>query len=77
MCKIGDILICIRNISKRLVGKSAIINEDGMSFGDFMVVYRSKYNEYINRFINSELFRSQLGDANTLTIYQITQSMLK
>lgn len=77
MCKIGDILICARNGSKRLVGKSAIINKDGMSFGAFMAIYRSKYNEYINRFINSELFRSQLGDANTVTINQITQSMLR
>lgn len=77
MCKIGDILICARNGSKRLVGKSAIISKDGMSFGAFMAIYRSKYNEYINRFINSELFRSQLGDANTVTINQMTQSMLR
>ena len=77
MCKIGDILICARNGSKRLVGKSAIINNDGMSFGAFMAIYRSKCNEYINRFINSQFFRCQLGDANTVTINQITQSMLR
>lgn len=77
MCKKGDILICSRNGSKRLVGKSAIINENGMSFGAFMAIYRSEYNVYINRFINSQSFRRQLGDANTVTINQITQSMLR
>ncbi len=77
MCKRGDILICARNGSKRLVGKCAIINEEEMSFGAFMAIYRSKYNKYINLVLNSELFRNQLGDSNTVTINQITQEMLK
>ena len=77
MCEIGDILICARNGSKRLVGKCAIIKETGMSFGAFMAIYRSKYNEYINIILNSEFFKKQLGDSNTVTINQITQSMLK
>ena len=77
MCEVGDILICARNGSKRLVGKSAIITEEGMSFGAFMAIYRSICNEYINLFINSHMFRIQLVDANTVTINQITQSMLK
>ena len=29
MCHIGDILICARNGSKRLVGKAAIIDKEG------------------------------------------------
>lgn len=77
MCKKEDILICARNGSKNLVGKCAIIEEEGMSFGAFMAIYRSNYNRYIQLFINSDLFRSQLGDANTVTINQITQSMLR
>ena len=77
MCKIGDILICARNGSKHLVGKCAIIKENGMSFGAFMAIYRSKYNEYINIILNSELFKKQLGDSNTVTIKQITQTMLR
>ncbi|MDA3767986.1 restriction endonuclease subunit S [Lactobacillus delbrueckii] len=44
MCHIGDILICARNGSKRLVGKSAIIDKEGMAFGAFMAIYRSKCN---------------------------------
>lgn len=78
MCHIGDILICARNGSKRLVGKAAIIDKDGMSFGAFMAIFRSPCNEYILQVINSAYFRnSLLGDTGTTTINQITQDMLK
>ena len=78
MCHIGDILICARNGSKRLVGKAAIIDKEGMSFGAFMAIFRSTCNEYVLQFINSAYFRnSLLGDTGTTTINQITQDMLK
>ena len=77
-CKKGDILICARNGSKRLVGKAAIIDRDNMSFGAFMAVFRSICNEYILYVINSAYFRNLLlGDTGTTTINQITQDMLK
>ena len=77
MCKKGDILICARNGSKKLVGKCAIIEDEGKSFGAFMAIYRSECNNYINRFINSSVFKIQLGGVNTTTINQITQNTLK
>lgn len=78
MCKVGDILICARNGSKRLVGKSAIVDKAGMSFGAFMAIFRSVCNQYITHVINSAYFRnSLLGDTGTTTINQITQDMLK
>ncbi|MDD3023312.1 MAG: restriction endonuclease subunit S [Syntrophomonadaceae bacterium] len=78
MCNKGDILICTRNGSKRLVGKAAIIDQDGMSFGAFMAIFRSVCNEYILYVINSTFFRnSLLGDTGTTTINQITQDMIK
>ena len=78
MCHIGDILVCARNGSKRLVGKAAIIDKEGMSFGAFMAIFRSPCNEYVLQFINSAYFRnSLLGDTGTTTINQITQDMLK
>lgn len=78
MCQIGDILICARNGSKRLVGKSAIVDKAGMSFGAFMAIFRSVCNQYIIHVINSAYFRnSLLGDTGTTTINQITQDMLK
>ena len=48
-----------------------------MSFGAFMAIFRSNSNKYIHKFINSSVFRKQLDDANTTTINQITQDMLK
>lgn len=78
MCHIGDILICARNGSKRLVGKAAIIDKEGMSFGAFMAIFRSICNPYILHVINSAYFRNTLlGDTGTTTINQITQDMLK
>ena len=73
----GDILICARNGSRALVGKSAIVDTDGMAFGAFMAIYRSSCNPYIQLFINSYLFRGQLEGATTTTINQVTQEMLK
>lgn len=78
MCHTGDILICARNGSKRLVGKSAIIDKEGMAFGAFMAIYRSKCNPYINYVLSSPHFRkSVLGGAETTTINQVTQDMIE
>lgn len=76
-CRNGDILICVRNGSKKLVGKSAIINCDGMTFGAFMAILRSPFNPYIHLYIQSPLFRADLDGVNTTTINQITQTNLK
>lgn len=78
MCKKGDILICARNGSKRLVGKAALIDKEGMSFGAFMAIYRSLCNEYILHVINSAFFRNtMLPETGTTTINQITQETLR
>ena len=71
-------MICARNGSKRLVGKAALVDGDGMSFGAFMAIFKSQCNNYILYVINSAFFRnSMLGDTGTTTINQITQDMLK
>ena len=77
MAKKGDLLICARNGSRALVGKCAIIKENGMSFGAFMALIRSPFNSYIMNFINSPLYRARLEGVNTITINQITQDNLK
>ena len=77
MAKKGDLLICARNGSRALVGKCAIIKENGMSFGAFMALIRSPFNSYIMNFINSPLYRARLEGVNTTTINQITQDNLK
>ena len=75
----GDLLICARNGSKHLVGKTALIQDlpEVMAFGAFMAIFRSRCNEYLLYFINSPLFRRMIDDVNTTTINQITQQNLK
>ena len=75
----GDILICARNGSKHLVGKSAIIEalDEPMTFGAFMAIFRSKINSWIKVYLDSPLFKKTLESVNTVTINQITQSNLK
>lgn len=76
--KDGDILMCARNGSARLVGKVARIRniEEKMSFGAFMTIIRSNYNDYLFHFFLSDFFRSQLSTSKTATINQITSKML-
>ena len=77
LSKKGDLLICARNGSKALVGKSALIEQDGMAFGAFMAIVRSPINPYILHFINSPVYRARLEGVNTTTINQITQDNLR
>lgn len=75
----GDLLICVRNGSKSLVGKTAMIKnlKERMVFGAFMAIYKSKLNFYIEVFLNSPVFRNLLEGVATTTINQITQNNLK
>ncbi len=74
----GDILMCSRNGSFKLVGKVARIKilPEKMSYGAFMTIIRSSYNDYLFQFFKSPAFRIQLGTAKTATINQITVKML-
>lgn len=72
----NDILICARNGSSKLVGKSAIITKDadGMSFGAFMAICKTPYSKYVYQYLQSDLFFSQLRQVSgTTTINQLTQ----
>ena len=73
----GDLLICARNGSKNLVGKTAIVERNGDAYGAFMAKFVSVSSQYLYYFFSSQFFREQLDDANTTTIYQVTQAMLK
>ena len=76
--KEGDVLMCSRNGSFRLVGKVARIKglPEEMTYGAFMTIIRSCYNDYLFHFFKSPAFRVQLGTAKTATINQITVKML-
>ena len=74
----GDLLMCARNGSKRLVGKCCLIPElkERMMFGAFMAVIRSDFAPYLHIFFSSDAFKKYLGSVNTTTINQITQKNL-
>ena len=74
----GDIIICARNGSKTLVGKSALIGEldEAMSFGAFMAIFRCSISPYVKLYLDSPLFKKTLSAVNTVTINQITQQNL-
>lgn len=72
--KEDDILICSRNGSRALIGKNALIDRDssGLSYGAFMMLYRSEINPYLFCVFNSMLFDYQSGTFLTSTINQLT-----
>jgi type I restriction enzyme S subunit len=74
----GDVLMCSRNGSKRLVGKTAVIGvlPEEMTFGTFMTVIRSELNPYLSWFFRSEAFRDQIGVGENTMINQVTKYML-
>ena len=78
--KRSDVIMCVRNGSKSLVGKTALIPNDMAmtTWGAFMMIVRSKLNDtYIFHYLNSQMFFSQVfKDTGTATINQITKGIL-
>ena len=74
----GDILMCSRNGSARLVGKVAIIPDikERMTYGTFMMIIRSDYNPFLFYYFNSDIFRKQIKHGEANMINQITRYML-
>lgn len=74
----NDLLVCVRNGSKALIGKSAVIskNAEGMAFGAFMTVLRATRIEqnFLNYCWNSAFIKQQISDNLGATINQITNA---
>ena len=69
----GDILICSRNGSRNLIGKNALIHQDGYAFGAFMMVARPTVNsQYFYYLLNSGIFDFYLPTYLTSTVNQLT-----
>ena len=73
-----DIVICTRNGSRALVGKTGMISEQesGLTFGAFTAVFRSSANDYMFYVFNSGLFSFQAGLFQTSTIFQLTNGTI-
>ncbi len=74
-----DILICVRNGSRDLIGKNSIINKEseGFAFGAFMTVFRSKYNRYLFHFFDTDSYKKAVHRNLGATINSINGSDLK
>ena len=79
MVRKDDILICVRNGSRNLIGKCAILDEraQGMTFGAFMSVLRTPHARFVYHQLQSQVVRKQIDNHLGATINQITNSSLK
>ena len=70
----GDLLICVRNGSKDLIGKCALIDERaaGSAFGAFMSVFRSSDSRFVFYQFQSNIIQKQINEIMGATINQIT-----
>lgn len=77
LVKRGDLLICSRNGSASLVGKTAQIEDDlYATWGAFMMIFRtSHYPRYAYYLLNDSITKNK-GLFGTSTINQLTNSML-
>ena len=75
----NDLLICVRNGSRDLIGKVAKIDErcTGMAFGAFMAVFRTEYHDFILHKFRSQEIKKQISERLGATINQITNGNLK
>ncbi len=73
----NDILMCSRNGSAALVGKTALIKglTEPTTFGAFMMIIRSDYYSYLKTYFETPFFRNKIS-TGTSTINQITGKML-
>lgn len=70
----GDLLICVRNGSRDLIGKCALIDKNaaGYAFGAFMSVFRSKDSKFVFYQFQSNIIQRQINEIMGATINQIT-----
>jgi type I restriction enzyme S subunit len=76
--KKNDILICVRNGSRNLIGKCLKLSNEmvGQTWGAFMSVYRSDFNDYVEHLFKSNIIQSQIEENLGATINQITNKTL-
>lgn len=78
MVQPGDVLVCVRNGSRDLIGKAALLDERtvGMTFGAFMAVYRSPIGVLASYLFQSSVLKRQINEHLGATINQITNKSL-
>lgn len=70
----GDILVCVRNGSSALIGKSCVLPElKYTTFGAFMSVLRGDTTGYFAKLFESNIVQEQVRGRSNATINQITK----
>ena len=79
--KAGDLLVCVRNGSRKLIGKSAVITSaaEGMAFGAFMTILRATALDqlFLSYLWQSSIIQKQIEESLGATINQITNADIK
>ena len=77
--KKNDILICVRNGSRNLIGKNALITEEaeGLAFGAFMSIFRSNNNRFIFQLFATKNYFKTIHENLGATINSINNSEIK
>lgn len=76
---VDDILICVRNGSKNLIGKNALITKEaeGVAFGAFMTVFRSDMSQFVFQLFSTSNYYKIIHQNLGATINSINGSDLK
>ena len=70
----GDILVCVRNGSSALIGKSCILPRlSNTTFGAFMSVLRGDTTGFFAKLFESDIVQEQVRGRSNATINQITK----
>ena len=78
MIQEGDILVCVRNGSSALIGKSCVLPAmSNTTFGAFMSVLRGDTTGYIAKVFESDIVQEQVRGRSNATINQITKKDFK
>lgn len=77
--KENDLLVCVRNGSKQLIGKCALIDKKtaGQAFGAFMSIIRCDFGEYLYHYFQTNHIQNQIDENLGATINQLTNAVLK
>ncbi|XUP73611.1 restriction endonuclease subunit S [Campylobacter jejuni] len=74
----GDLLMCVRNGSENLLGKTAKIQDGYFSFGAFTAIIKSQFNDYFYWIFQTNMLRKSIASFSASNgIEQISQDDIK
>ena len=77
--RLGDIIVVVRNGSKNLIGKNALVKQQmpNTVIGAFMTGVRANQSKYIKSLLDTRQFQSEIDKNLGATINQITTGNFK